>query len=88
MSMHCDNCNGEIVVPAVATIKGVDFNFCCPDCRAEFARFSQSVGHAMVIPAAPSDERDKGDNGQTKFLNLASAAGTSVTTATASHLQG
>ncbi len=88
MSTRCDNCNDEVGVPIIGTIKGIAFNFCSFDCRAEFARFSQSVGHAMVIPAAPCDERDKADNGQTTFLNLASPACTPVTTATAGHLQG
>lgn len=53
MATRCDECNGEILVPAIGTIKGVAFNFCSPACRAEFARFSESVGHAMVIPAEP-----------------------------------
>ena len=57
MSMHCDNCNGEIVVPAIGTIKGVAFSFCSPGCRREFADFSKTISHPLVIPAAPCDER-------------------------------
>jgi hypothetical protein len=44
MSMHCDNCNGEIVVPAIGTIKGVAFSFCSLDCRKDFADFSKTIG--------------------------------------------
>lgn len=56
MLTHCDNCNGEILVPAIGTIKGVVFNFCSPNCRTEFAQFSGGIGHAMVIPVATWDE--------------------------------
>ena len=86
MSTRCDECNGEVVVPAVGTIKGVAFNFCSPHCRSEFARFSQSLGHAMVIPAASCGERDNADHGQPMLLNLGSPAGTSMPTAAAGHL--
>ncbi len=68
MSTRCDNCNGEILVPATGTINGVAFNFCSPHCRAEFGDFSGRIGHAMVIPAATCDERDNSYIGPPMFL--------------------
>ena len=78
MSMHCDNCNGEIAVPAIGTIKGVAFSFCSPDCRKGFADFSKTIGHPMVIPAAACDERGNGCTDQPVLLVTRHARETSL----------
>lgn len=58
MLTRCDNCENEILVAAIGTIKGVAFYFCSPECRDEFAQFSGNLGHVMAIPNATCDEHD------------------------------
>lgn len=71
MLTQCDNCNGAIVRLVTGTINGVVFPFCSPECRKEFADFSNRIGHLMVIPDAVGEEHASYPVGKCRYDRVA-----------------
>ncbi len=68
MPTRCDECNAEIVVPTIATVKQVAFNFCSPQCRDEFASFTKSRGHIIVSTKRPVESETQAEELAPQFL--------------------